>query len=187
MPQQGWLHSLHDACASGNQAKLLGSPCSSQLGDLWIIPGTPGIMQNRDPWAASNAGSSSRSWPAIRVQLPGKPGAPSTHPTGSGMQPLLSLTGHWDPSHSQTTKNYHPKTASKDNASRVSLVMVLSQHPQVSSTHLFTLIPVLKANVLGRGSHFRSTSPLLVKSPELRKVGGGTWRTSQAPRSSTTK
>lgn len=68
------------------------------------------------------------------------------HVTGSGMQPLLNLTWHWDPSHSSSiTQKLQTK------ASRVSFVMVLSQHPQASSTHLVTLIPVFKASVLGRG------------------------------------
>lgn len=49
-----------------------------------------GILGASSP---SNTGSPSRSWLAIRVHLPAKPGALSTHLTGSGMQPLLNLTG----------------------------------------------------------------------------------------------
>lgn len=62
--------------------------------------------------------------------------------------------------------------------------MVLSQHPQASSTPLVTLVPVLKTNALGRG---KSAIPLLLKRPELRNVGVGTSKRSEAPRSSTTK
>lgn len=95
---------------------------------------------------------------------------------------------HWSTSQGTGTPHIHQiptqKTASKGNTSRISFVMVLSQHSQASSTHLVILIPVFKANVLRRG---KSASPLLIKSPELRSVGGGIWRRSQAPRSSRTK
>lgn len=60
-----------------------------------------------------------------------------------------------------TFTNSHPKTASKGNTSRVSFVMVLSQHPQVSSTYLVTVIPVLKANVFRR----RKYQPTSCKEP----------------------